>query len=54
MKISITQYDTTHSVENTHDDLNIYEVMDMFYPLLALAGFSKELIEKVEYDSDEC
>ena len=48
MKMSLTSYDTTITMETEHDDLGIFEVRDKFLiPLLRAATFCDSVIAEV-------
>lgn len=52
MKIEIKQYDTTYSVENKNDDLDIHEIFELLIGLLKSAGYSEISIKQAINEID--
>lgn len=49
MKITLTQYDKTYTVETLHDDLDRTEMIAAFYGLLGSAGYHiQDLMDELE------
>lgn len=46
MKLTITQYDTTYSLETDKDDVGLVELLDRFKGLLVTAGFHPESVDQ--------
>jgi len=46
MKLSLEHYDTKHTIEDKHDDLNIHETINMIYSLLLSAGFHANTVKE--------
>lgn len=53
MKISLIHYDKTYSVEVDCEEINVYEVFELFHSLLRISGFSEDSIKEAREHNEE-